>query len=172
MQVLLTSASPDFYRVFPRAYLAARRAGLEVQLEVCDDGWALQVPDHAAARARELLGLGAEPSPDVAADAMDRSFIALLLLRDGPPIEEIAAALPNRAKDEGGVSVKSAEIIIRSAMRTLLSCVLQDRPPAQLPPELWPPARVRDEIRGARSGRTWRSQLHLLKDWVTREAEG
>ena len=96
----------------------------------------------------------------------DRSFHALLLLRRGLSPAEIAVRLPNLSGRGGGVSPKSVEMILRSGARSLLSAVLLDRKPERLPDELWPPREVREAVVAARSGRTWRSQLRVLRAWL------
>jgi hypothetical protein len=106
----------------------------------------------------------ARPEPAVVAawDA-DRRYEALLRLRHGASIDEVAREIPNLMNGwRPGVSARAARGVLNSAQRTLLTAVLMDRRPPRLPDELWPPDHVRAAVR--REGRH-RGEA-LLRAWL------
>lgn len=98
----------------------------------------------------------------------ERVSEALLLLKNGEPMSEIAARLRNFARrgDECGLGEHAAELIVRSGLRSLAMHVLLDRRPAGLPDELWPPEAVREVIRSAPLGIAGRGSIKVLRAWV------
>jgi hypothetical protein len=93
----------------------------------------------------------------------DRAFDALLLYKQGHSLTEIAAALPNRSHGDTSVSAKSAEIILRQGARVLLSSIMRNSRPGNLPDDLWPSSGVRDVIL---QQNTWRTRLRALRHWL------
>ncbi|HWG85226.1 MAG TPA: hypothetical protein VNT60_07095 [Deinococcales bacterium] len=96
--------------------------------------------------------------------ATDRAFLAVILHLRGLDMPALARSIPRHLEGDG-ISEKSAEILLRSGMRSLLSCILRDRQPAALPGEAWPDAASRERIREATTA-SWRSGLRALREWA------
>ncbi|HWG84347.1 MAG TPA: hypothetical protein VNT60_02600 [Deinococcales bacterium] len=95
---------------------------------------------------------------------VNRPFLAVMLYLRGHSLAAIAERMP-RHLPGNGISEKSAEIMLRSGQRVLLSGILRDRKPDGLPDEAWPPPEVREAIRES-CGSSWRGGLKALRAWL------
>ena len=94
-----------------------------------------------------------------------RAIQILRLLQDGLDLEEIRPMVPNMARQgTPGVSRAAIEQIQRGAVHLLLVTITRGQRPSWLPPELWPPLKVREAINLER--RSFR-KYRLLKMWLT-----
>lgn len=102
-------------------------------------------------------------SPSIPAE---RHLHAVLLLRRGHSLEEIARALRNHGDGSTGVSASSAEVVLRSGLRAVLAAVQRGERPPWLSPKLWPPESVRRSIINEPRAPSDRARLRILRQWI------
>lgn len=108
-------------------------------------------------------------------DRNARLVLALELLRQGLPIEDIARRLPNHKHAGGqelGVGANVARRILKDSLRYLAAHAERNLRPAWLPDHLWPPPEVRRQLEATATDRRLDRHLAPLEAWLREGGRG
>ena len=95
-----------------------------------------------------------------------REYQALLLLKEGASLKEIAARLPRLRHGQPsslGVSDSLRDALVAAGFRKLAAQVHRGERHSAVPPELWPPQEVWEAVRAEGGGK---ASIAILRAWI------